>query len=163
MSIEHGTATSDWHKIPTARGEHLEVKDGAENGCYELWQANVGDVIHVVAGEGEQQYIYDFEVKSAHTEPTVVVKQTGPDGSVVFFGDFEVTLRGSGAWVGPEWPLYKYGRGRAGDHKQILINYGSLATGGDIVLFDPDPERPLAERMVTLQPAISSIDIITLK
>lgn len=157
MSTEQATSTADWAKIPTARGEYLEDKRGIENGSYDLWELEVGDVVHVVAGNGDSQYIYDFCVRSAASEPTVTLKQTGPDGSIVYFDDYEITLRGSGSWVGREWPLHKYSSDRS-DGKQILIDYGALHVGGEIVLFDP--KRPSEDRMAILQPAISTIELI---
>ncbi|HEY8992390.1 MAG TPA: hypothetical protein VIM37_00910 [Candidatus Microsaccharimonas sp.] len=163
MSIEYGSATADWNKIPTGRGESLEAKRGVENGSYELWQADIGDIIHVVAGEGDQQYIYDFEVIKAGSEPVVSLTQTGPDKSVVRVEGFEVVLRGSGSWVGREWPLFKYGHDRAGESKQILIDYGSLHVGGSMVLLDITPGRPIDDRIATLEPAITSIEIVTLE
>lgn len=65
--------------------------------------------MHVVAGEGNGQYIYDLCVRNASIEPMVTLRETSPDGSIIYFDDYEVTLRGTGRLVGREWPLFKYG------------------------------------------------------
>lgn len=159
MISEIATSTGDWTKIPTGRGEVLEPKVDLEDGKFELWQLDVGDVLRVIGGEGDGQYIYDFCVRSADTEPTVTLKQTGPDGTVVHFEDYELILRGSGRWVGREWPLFRYGQGWTGD-KQILIDYGTVHVGGDLVIIDPSRPYNDDKRMAYLQPSVTSLEII---
>jgi len=144
-----------WDISGLAHQHRTERKLGVRNEELKLQELEIGDVIRIVAGEEEKnRYIYEFDVKSAGIEPTVTFKQTGPDGNVVSLEDFEIILRGSGNWVGREWPLFRYS---AGNHKQILIDYGTLHVGGDIVLSDPN--RPRESRQVTLTPAISAIQL----
>ena len=160
MTRQHdtpATSTGDWNKIPVARGETLIEKQGVSDGSLDLWQLETGDVIHVTATDFRETYQYDFSVRSANAEPTVVVMQTNPDGSAVSSGEYEFTLRGSGRWVGREWPLWKYNNERA-DGKQMMMQFGTLAVGSEIVLFDGSLPRDRA--MARLVPAISSIEVI---
>ncbi|MBC7512114.1 hypothetical protein H7142_00420 [Candidatus Saccharibacteria bacterium] len=151
------TSTGDWNKIPISRGETLVDKESIYDDSLELWQLETGDVIHVVASTARETYEYDFFIRSANVEPTVVLMQTGPDGSVVFSEDYEFTLRGSGRWVGREWPLWKHNNERS-DGKQMMIDIGTLRVGDEIVLFDGS--LPYEHRMATLMPPITTIDVI---
>jgi hypothetical protein len=151
------TSTGDWNKIPTARGESLESKESNEQDSVELWQLETGDVVRIIADDGRLPYGYEFTIMSANLEPLVVITQTNPDGSTVSSGDKEFRLRGSGRWVGREWPLWKYNNDRS-DGRQIMINYGKLSVGGEIVLLDP--ELPYGDNSAVLMPAISTIEVI---
>lgn len=131
MTRYEATSTNDWSKIPTGRGEQLEQKRGIEGDRYELWQAEVGDVIRITNQNQEGQdgsLIFDFTVVSSGEEPTVLIRQQNPDGSVID-SDEEAHLRGSGRWT--DWrnnPMVR------GTEPQLSITYGALFLGGETVV-----------------------------
>jgi hypothetical protein len=147
-----------WEIDGLATMPRIEQKVGVEEGRIALWELEVGDRLHVTAEDQKETYIYDLSIVSAGIEPTVTIRQTNPDGSIVDGGDMEVVLRGTGVWVGREWPLFK------GDYmrdKQILIDYGNMHVDGEIVLLDPT-KKP-GDNQATLKPAVSSIKLIRSK
>jgi hypothetical protein len=152
MSAERATGTSDWAKIPVGRGETLEAKEGVKNGEYALWQAEIGDVIRVTASTDDgDDYVYDFTVREAGEEPTVTIRQTGPDGKVIEDDRIEVILRGSGRWTN-----YRNNPMVRGLDEEMSIYYGTLFVGGETQVL-----TKVGRELYSLWPASTGIEIIT--
>ena len=146
----------DWHvwEVDGLATDHrIENKTGLVDGTLPLWELEIGDTVTVYAGEEQKQYRYNFHIKSAGIEPTVTMEQINPDGETVFLEDKSFILRGSGRWVGREWPLFKGNPYQ----KQLLVNYGNLSIGGTILL--GDSSLPPREAQIYLMPQIHAIEV----
>lgn len=122
-----------WTLGEKATDHREEQKEGVVDGKLELWQAEVGEVIHVEATHRDKPYVYDFTVVSGGTEPTVHLRQQDPAGEVIEDLNQLFTLRGSGRWTNRlNNPMVR------GLDDQLAISYGRLTTGGEAVVMAKD-------------------------
>jgi len=135
-----------------ATDEKFESKKGVKNGRFELWEAEVGDMIRITAEDARMgQYLYEFTIVNAGNAPRAIFKQTSPDGSVIEHKDVEVSISGSGQWT--NWrnnPMVK------GWEEQIAISHGHLYEKGQVLVIDTRTNE-----QYELRPAATKIEVIS--
>jgi hypothetical protein len=154
------TSTGDWTKIPTGTGEVLDQKEGVVDGCFELAQAEVGDIILVATTKTFNEWSVEPEVEtltfqigivSAGLEPLVTVSVTLPDGTEID-NKRPAILRGAGRWT-----TYKNNPMVRGIEPKLAPAYGDIFVGGQMIFSAPETRDGT---FWLIDSEISQIDIV---
>ena len=115
----------------------------------ELESLQVGDVVNIITGTGEEAFHYEMSIQQAGTWPTVLFKEIRPDGSEV--GPFPVEVHGSGLWTSRR-------QNPVQDQERAFTSYwGSLSIGCFMAI--KNPKDPLGKRLIFDKPGQEITDI----
>ncbi len=98
-----------------------------------LRRLKVGDILHVIASQDDETYLYDFLVEEPGLWPLGILAETKPDGTI----------------LGPE-PAYIHGCGHWTDRRQNPVQkqekaftpaFGCVALGSQIIIADPANDK----------------------